>query len=129
VPRAQIYREKYVPRVRSKLDAENEATYTGKDIMVQMDESTDAKGRKVIITIFITEDIINVVDVSFMSTVDNASIQHLMGYVLGRMCIQQNQVIGFIHDSAAYMMKAARTMAGINIHPRCIDIPCNAHIY
>jgi hypothetical protein len=134
IPKQSQLREKYMSEVYSDQVTAVKAKLAGQPVAVIFDETPDPQGR-CILNILIAPLCVDdngkmhsyLCDTVFLKTVDHKTVSQAVVKTLQEYNINNDNVIVFNTDNAAYMLKAYSDCLSV-LYPNVVHITCLAHI-
>lgn len=134
IPKSNQLRERYLPSVYEQKKTELKNLIDGKPLVVIFDETPDVEGRCVLNILFAPLELDEkglirayVVDTVFLETCNHQTVSQAVVKTLQDYGVENENVIAFETDNAAYMIKAYKTVLKV-LFPNSLHITCMAHI-
>ncbi|XP_063231072.1 uncharacterized protein LOC134535762 isoform X1 [Bacillus rossius redtenbacheri] len=133
IPSHSQLRKEHLPALHAEYQGKLMTELEGKQIAIVTDETTDVEMRYVLNIIFIPLNVHEgklqpfLVDTVMLEKTNSCTVAQSVIKAVSNYNIDYNNVLGFVTDNAAYMLKAYKdTLNGV--FPHCIHITCIAHI-
>jgi hypothetical protein len=123
---ANQLRKKYLPKLYDQEVEKLNISLKNEKICVIVDETTDACGRAAVNVLFTFKDQTKLVATEHVIVANNTTISQIILSTLQKYQVSFNNVLFFITDNAAYMVKTFRNLSPIM--PQMKHNTCLAHI-
>ncbi|GBB93735.1 hypothetical protein RclHR1_22210004 [Rhizophagus clarus] len=115
---ANQLREKYLPKLYDQEVEKLNNSLKNEKICIIVDETTDACGRAAVNVLFAFKDQTKLVATEHIIVVNNTTISQMILSTLQKYQVPFNNVLLFITDNAAYMVKAFKNLSPTQLCPK-----------
>jgi hypothetical protein len=126
IPNHQTLLSLHFPKLAADVKKLISTRFSGRRVCVEIDETPDARGRKVVNMVLHLDGIPHLVSVHYPDTVDSLVITQIVNQQLMTLGVQYKDLVGFIADGVSYNVKSFDQLHVM--YPSCVRVWCFAHI-